>query len=413
MRQYAEQEIRFADEDSFNDQSDTSLDYLMPVLSSAPGFVSGRTNDGSLQSKPFKTRPGYRLPRGPGQFSFDMWSCGAGADTATGALAHTAQTRLLSHGLGGEDLTQVGGVAGASATAGSMPNRTGTGLRGGICRVGQAGDGRCEGQATVMGNPTTDLLTELPDVPDAADVIRAAIMLYPKATLGATKRFLCAFAGTTGMQFLFTGCQLAILGIRIREGEPTRYTFTYNYAYWREFTVATPSGATMEDCDAQNCSGGSWLLQNVGTGTRPTNAENEIAELDITLNLGLAAKPGVTPGLKDCIVGGWVRTKPPGQPAGTLRLVHPYDADLLASWDKDGSDSDAFHFLATLNVGGGTAATEGRSDAIYVPNMFRSGPRMPPFELNGLQYQESMFDLTDGPDNTNELTESFIRIAKS
>jgi hypothetical protein len=412
MATFPQQEIKFADEAVFNEQLSTWT-YMIPVLSVSPSFVSGRMTDRSHQARLFRTRPGYRMPRSGGQITIETFAPGAQVDTASGALAHTWDTKLDADGLGGADLTQVGGVAGATATATSLPNRTGTGLRGGIIRVGQAGDTRAEGQAAVMGNPTTSLLTGLPLAPNATDAVRGCIMLYPKETLGASKRFLVAWADNPGMQYIFSGCQLASWGIRIAHGEPPIKFRTYSYAYWREVTEATPSASALEQCDAAVSAGGSYFLEQVGTATRPSNAEREAAEVEITFNLGLTAKVGEVPGLPLCTVLGWVRTKPQGEPAGTLRLVHPKRTGLEASYDKDGSESELFHFLATLSAGGGTAETEGRHVAIYCPRMYRINERVPPTDWSGLQYQTSWFGIDEGPDETNDLTRSFFRIGVS
>lgn len=409
MATYNEQEIRFADEDAFNDQSDVSLDYRIPVLAVRPTFASGRSTDRSLQNRLYRTRPGYQMPRADGTFEIEMVLCGAQVDTASGALAHTWQTKLLADALGGSDLTGVGGVAGAGATASSMTNATGTRTRGAIVRVGQAGDGRAEGQAAVIGSPSTALLTALPAAPAAGDVVRACIMLFAKQTLGTSKRFLLAFSDNPGMQFFFTGCHCAAVAIRITAGDVPTLVLTYRYAYWRDTTVTTPSAATLEQCDAAVSAGGSYFLQALGTATRPDNAEKQASEIDITLNLGLVTKVGEAPGVRLSQVTGYARSKPPGEPAGTLRLVHPYDPALMASYDKDGSDSDFFHFLATLSVGEGTAETEGRHVAIDLPRIYRIGERVPPTEWNTLQYQTSLFALDEGPDETTDLTRSFAR----
>jgi hypothetical protein len=412
MGTYPQQELRFADENVFNEQL-VSFDYLIPVLAVTPSFVSGRMTDRSLQTRMFHTRPGYRMPRAGGQITIETLACGAQADTKSGALAHTWDTKLDADGLGGSDLTQVGGVAGAGATAAAMANRTGTGLRGGIIRVGQAGDGRAEGQAAVATSPVTDLLTALPAAPSATDEIRASIMLWPRAVMGASKRFCLSFADDADMAFIFSGCHLASWGFRIVHGDVPIKVRTYNYAYWRQVSAPSlPASADLAQCDAAVSGGGSYCLQARGTSTRPANAEAQSAEVELTLNLGLAPKFGEVPGVPLCHITDWVRTKPDG-PAGRLRMVHPYDEALFSSYDKDGSDSDYFHWLATLSAGEGTDATEGRHVQLYAPSMYRIEERMPPTPWSDLQYQTSVFGLQEGPDTTTELSRSFFRIGIS
>lgn len=413
---YDQRKILVASEESFNNQDAVTFDDMLPVLAADAGFVSGRSSDRALQPHLFESRAGYLLPRSNGSFTLRSHACGAQVDTASGVLAHNWDSQLLADGLGGGSLAEVGGVAGASATASSLPNRTGTGLRGGIIRVGVAGDGRAEGQAAVMGNPTTSLLTALPAAPNAGDAVRAAIMVYAAQTLGTSKRFLFEWTGTDEsptIQYAFTGCHLESLALEIAENAVPMWTRTYRYAYWREVEVVTPTDDSLEQCDAATTDGGSYILQTVGTATRPDNAERAAASIEIALNFGLTPLFGQVEGLPGCNIRGFARSKPPGEPAGTLRLVHPFDKDLLESYDKDGSDSDLFHFLATLSVGGGTPETEGRHLAIYCPRLYRIGPRLPPFDWNGELYQESLFGMRNGPDVTNALTKSFFRMGIS
>jgi len=404
---FSEQEVHFADEIAFCEQLQTFTTRIPAIAFRAPNPQSGRATDMSLQSRLAESRPGYQMPRSGGSFEIDVYFCGANADTASGALSATWLQKLLADGLGGGDLTQVGGVAGASATTTTMPNATGTGLRGGIRRVGVAGDGRGNGQAYVSTNPTTTLLTAFDIAPTAGDVLRACQMVYPKETLGATKRFLVGW-NQTDMQYVFHGCQLAGLTVRVVLGDLCLLTLTYNYAYWREITGFTiPSAVTEENCNAAISSGGSYFRQTLATATRAVVANTD---MQLTLNLALSPLRGQG-GLALQPITGWVRDAQ--KPFGTLRLVLPYDVAEGVAYDADGSDTTEKHFLATLSSGGGTAASEGRHVSFYAPRMYPMGSRPAFTDFNGLRYTEVTYGLREGTDTTNDLTRSAIRFGIS
>ncbi len=402
------QEIAFNDEGSFAELLQT-FGTRIPVLDVRPQFPSGRASDGSLQTRLAESRPGFLMPRGPGSIEIDVDACGSLSDTATGALSATWLHTQLSDGLGGGNLAQVGGVAGATASVSALTNGTGTRVRGTVLRVGQKGDGRADGQPAVTDNPTTSLLTSLPGAPNAGDVVRACLMQYPAETLGATKRFLVGWNSTlaAGSQFAFHGCQLAGLAMKIAHGQLTTLTLKYDFAHWRELSGFTvPSGTTLQDCKAAVAAGGSYNLNDVGNATRAIEAASQIA---LTVNLGLADQSdqrGVTQLQR---VTGWVRS---GFSCQLTLTVPPASAN-QTDYDSDGSDSPRKHFLAALSVGGGAAASEGRHFGFYLPNMYPSGPRPTVMQWNGLVYQEKTYTAVEGPDTTNDLTRSAVRFFQS
>lgn len=415
MTTFAQQQLQFADEISFNDQSATSMSKAIPTLSIDAGLVSGRASDRSMQTRLWHTRPGYRMPRSNGQLKFEVLSAGAQVDTSSGALSATALHTLLSNGLGGSDLTGVGGVAGAAASTTAFAAATGTRPRGSLSRIGQAGDGKGEGQATVWGNPNTNLLVAAVGAPGATDKLRACQVAYLKETHAASQRFLLYHANDSAMQYLFTGCVLESWSIKYVSGDVAIETYVYRYAYWRE--VSGLSELSLEQCDSAIAAGGSFMLQTVGTATRQTDNTTKAAEMDVALNLGLVAQIGEVPGLPLCNVLGFVRTRT-GENAGTLRLLYPWEDATQstaggADYEKDGSSTVLKHFLFTLSAGGGAAENEGRHNVGYLPSLYPIGDKPTFKEWNGLPYQERMYALQEGPDTTNNLTRSAFRFGRS
>lgn len=410
MRTFAEQQLQYAVEASFADL-DPTFTAALPIVEGSVRLernVVRTATDRSAQAYLFQARPGYRMPQGLSRLSFDMYGAGAGTDTATGALVATPQHTLLANGLGGGDLTQVGGVAGASASATSVPNRTGTGLRGGIARYGEAFDGRCEGQPAVSGNPVTALLTGLPDAPGATDVIRAGLMAYVTRALGSSMKFLLRFTDDDDMQYSVYGCHLETLSMRFVTGEPILFTYNYLCAWTQEESACAIK--TLAACPASMHSGGSYFLQDRGTATRATEPATEI---EVTLNMGLIAQTGMVAGNHEQTVTGFVRSKPTNDsPAGAVRLVYPHGTAKRTEWVADGADTVRKHLLIAGSVGEGTADTEGRHLAVYMPDLFPIEQKPAFTDWNNLQYQTAMYGFVDGPDETNNLTRSPFRIAQ-
>lgn len=414
MSTFSELEVQFADETVFNEQS-TSFTYRIPVLAVRPTFPGGRDTDRSLQNRLYKTRPGYLTSRSLARLSIDFYLPGANADVASGALPATHWAHiLLKDALGGSNVAGVGGVAGASATATSLPNATGTWPRGSFVRAGQAGDGRAQGQAAVLGATPASLLTALPGVPNAADVLRPSLMAYLTESLGTSKRFLVAHADESGMQFIFSGCHAESVTFRTVMGELIVWTIDYVAAYWRPVTAATPSAATLENCNAQIVAGGQTFVANVGATTRPSSAEDQSSEVSITLNMQLTPRFGQNQGtIRHAHVLGFVRTKDPTTPAGVITIQRPWSGTPWTEFLSDGSNSIQKHILLGLNVGGGSAESEGRSVTIYTPRAYRIGDPPVRTDYQNLKFVTEMFALDEGPDETNDLTQSAFRVGLS
>ena len=406
---YSQQRICFASEDSFNDQSEETMDFRMPIVDVSFNLQGGRSTSMARQKELYNTDPGYLLPRSDGRIRIQFLLCGANADTATGSLVQTAQHKLIADALGGSDLTGVGGVAGASATATSLPNATGTHPRGTIIRVGQAGDGACEGQPTVIGATASALVTGLPASPGATDKLRASLMAYATETLGASKRFLVGFEHDAEMQFLFTGCHCSSMSIVFGSGDVAMVTLEYMYAHWKKPDTSDLAFAlAMEECEAHINAGGSNFWQNRGTATRATEPESKA---ELTFNFGLQPEKGNVPGLSLCNTTGYVRTKAPNTPAATLRITGQWAQTRLDEYGSDGGDTIHKHWLWGNSAGEGTADTEGRHWSCYAPDLFPIETPPTPEPWNDLPYEGSFYALREGPDTTTAMSKSFFRIA--
>lgn len=412
MTQFAKMEICFDDETAFAEAVDT-MTKRIPVIAVRPEFTSGRADDKSLQNRLAETRPGFLMPRG-GTLEIDFYACGANADTASGALPATHWGyHLLKDAFGGGDATEVGGTASGGSTATSLAFSGATLVRGGIIRVGKKKDGRADGQAARIGATTTtpaSLLTALPAAPNAADVIRACLLVYPTETLGTSKRFLISW-GQSGQQYIARGCHAERPVLRITHGGEPMWTIRYQVAWWEEVSGITfPIGLTLENCNWAVSAGGSYFLEAVGTTTR---AVSDTVTLEIAFpGMGLRAK--TTQGGRSLQpITGFERLKDAEGPWGTLSIAIPASEAERLEYDADGSDSVEKHFLATFSAGDGNASGEGRHLSMYCPRMYYIGARPTFTNWNGLLYTPVMFGLREGTDTTNDLTRAPVMFGMS
>lgn len=319
----------------------------------------------------------------------------------TGALTETWQQDLIGDGLGGNATSQVGGVLSGTPTTISLPFTGATLLRGGIVRVGAKADGRADGQAAVVGSAITtpaSLLTALPAAPAAADVLRAAMLAYHSegATLG-TKRFAVLHA-TTGAQYFLFGCQLSGVKVVMPVGGKPTMELEYEVAYYERSALSYPNSLALQSHDCAPITGGSFFLQDVGTTTRALKNVAEL-ELDIALGLDPIKAIGGAAAYQDTV--GWARTGCDVH----VRARMPWESSFETLFDTENPSYTKKHMLVTLNTG------NGRSVGFYAPSCFLEGQRPDyPVQVGNQNYVETYWRCSEGPDETNELTRSAIRL---
>lgn len=401
MAVYATREILEEDEASFcvNAESIGSLTYdkRLPVKEATFEPIQERIPDAALQNRQNERRPGYLGVR---ECKVTLTFPWYGHNTAaTGALTETVLHELLSDGLGGSDLTGVGGAVGATGpTAVSLgTNHTGTLTRGSVVVVGAKGDARGDGQAAVLDDQATagDLLTALPAAVAAADVIYATQVQYPTESLSVTKRFLIGW-DDTGAQYHALGCQLETLTLNIPIGGEPEIILGYRGAYWDQGAVTVPSGTAQETSNWAPVAGGSMFLQTVGTTTRATITP---ASLALTVELGLV--PNMGPGGAGTYqhITGWERTmaKP------SLEITVPWSTTYQTLFRTDGSNTTHKHVLFGFNP------TPGRVAGFYLPRVSVEGSHPSFTDNDGLLYQAVTLQGREGTDTTNDLTRSAFR----
>lgn len=404
---FATQEVHFSDEGAFCENADSpgtnTYSKRIPVLSVDSGPPDqDRQADGSLQSRQNESRPGFLGPKGGGEFGFTTHLPGYGATTASGALAETWFQQLLSDGLGGSNVAEVGAACTAGSDATYFTYATGgTAVAHGAIRVGAKGDGRADGQFVVPGSidafRNVTLLTAMAGTPTNADTMFAAQVAYPIETVGVSKRF---WHGRTdsGAQYHFLGCHLNSLKMNFPIGGLPTVNWGYRYAYWARSAIAMPTASSMEVCEVAPIAGGSVYLQTVGTATRSVISPSEI---NLSLDIGLAEQVGPAAGM------------------GTYQYIHNFSrlrciptVSFLVPWSTtydgslytaDGTDTTHKHILVSLSCGNSTAC------GFYLPRCYPVGP-VPAIEnYNGMSYQRLTYRGREGAVTTSDLTRSAIR----
>lgn len=404
---FATREIHYGDETSFaenaNSPSTNTFSHRMTVLSIDSGPPDqDRQTDGSLMSRQNDSRPGFLGAKGGGTFEFTTYWPGYGATTASGALAETWFQDLLGDGLGGSDVTEVGGAITACSDATYFTySASGSPLAiaHGAIRVGTKGDGRNDGQflipASVDGSRNVTLLTAAGAAVSTADTMYAAQIAYPIETLGNSKRFYFGWT-TTGAQYQFMGCHLDGLTFNFPFGALPTVKWRYRYAYWARDARPVPSTSSMDTLDVAPVAGGSVFFQTLGTATRATISPSEIT---LSLDMGLAEQAGPSTGTYQYISGySRLRCVP------TLSLLVPWSTTYEgAAYTTDGNSTTDKHILVSLSCGDGTAV------GFYMPNAYPVGPLPTYEEYNGLLYQRLTFRGREHTTVTNDRTRACIR----
>jgi hypothetical protein len=350
-----------------------------------------------------------------GRFSFSIDAYGHGSAT-TGALTQTNLSKLLAHVFGTDDWTQVGGLLTTGTNdANTLTSTNTTLLTGGLVRVGALGDGRAEGQASVLLDATSayELGVDLPAAPTTADSVRAMGLVYPisnpssalltssGAAFNNTLRFVLCSAN---LAFVARGC--ACVSVTLEplgpEGVP-RWTFSFAAACWEPIgSVTFPSTTATADKAPSPCTAGSLHIQAKATTTRATYEVREFA-IDFDHQLAPIFGPG---GLTDGQnVIGWCRK--PSKPKITLAFQAEAQTATPTWWQlfkTDPNSVTAREILYTANP------IDGRALAIYAPNAKPCGVVPSQGSIDGMNYVRAAFQAMTNTDTTNELTLSPWRI---
>ncbi len=363
-------------------------------------LVNQRDADGSSQSRLAERAWSHKGAR-EATLTFSQYIVGHGADP-TGALTKTQQMGLLGDGLGGYS-GGTSGVASGVPTTTSVPYSSGTFAAEQVLRFGSVGDGRAEGTPSITTASSTPaaLRFALPAAPNAADVVRAAMMAYhvEGATL-QSKRFWVRHRDTAA-NWVLAGGQLSGLRYTLPINGKGTIEYTYRLAYHDRNTSTFPATAAAS-YDCAPIAGGGCLLQDVGTTTRNTINPAQVS-LNVNLDLSpIVGQPGSGGGAYQYITG-WTRT---GFGA-TCELTIPWTTSYASFWSTENASNTAKNLLWWANTANGRSYGFALRYARPIGDDFAR-----PMNVNGQLYTKLMLDAGEHTVTTNDLTRaSFVHWA--
>jgi hypothetical protein len=396
-------EVLANDEGSFgenaNDPSSNTFSTRLPVLEATFTPLNERgMSDETLQSRLHERLPGYQGPR-EGELTLRMPFAGHGL-TAAGSLTANWIYDLLRKALGGGDAASVGDLDEGSGTVSQLKVTGGTFTDGTIVRVGANGDGRGGGHAAVIdayASPNLDLLTDIPVAANAGDVIYASMVAHADENLGVSQRFLVGF-NTTGAQWHAMGCNAKAMTLNFPIGGLPEVEITYHVAYWDRSAVVIPSGTALPLHKSAAITGNDLYYQTVATSTRGTLQVTELT-LDVNMELVVKRTTGGA-GLYQVVTG---YEQGPIRPELSI-TVQDWESSFETLWDTDGSDSVLKHVLFE------STRQDGRTVGFYLPEVYSIGPRPTFADAESILAVQARFAATEGPDTTNDLTRSNLRL---
>jgi hypothetical protein len=381
----------------FGEDVDTTATRLRPIGKVELDLQQPGQKQEILRQYPNEGVAFVRMPQA-GTISFTKNLTGLGS-TAAGAAPASALATFLGTVFG---TTATGLATGTTATGGTATVPTTTAASGAtagsLVKVGVKGDGRADGQwAAVASHSGSDLtlLTALPVAPDNGDVVYASRMVYgyqnpSTASDIASVRFRYQSAR---QQYVMHGCYPTGAELMIAVGEVPRVKLTYAVAHWETANDTFPSAVSVQDFTAAPVAGGSLFMNTVGTATRAT-----LAARSVTFSLGMnnQAEIGTNAAGAYQIVTGAMR--------GPESMNVEFVVDAEAAGSETYLELAAQHALYTMST------VDGRSLALYWPNLRQTEQRPTQFDDGGILRMRLKFEATTGATTTTDLTMSPWRL---
>lgn len=363
-----------------------------------PADIQERISQPITQQYAEEGKMGVRGPWNESGFSVTLALTGHGGTTA-GALTATDLYTLLVNAIGAGSTDSDGGTVTTPTDASTFTTTGATLESGNLIRVGVLGDGRGEGQFVAVNNiSTASLLTALSATPNAADVVYAALNVYPAESTGATITSTRWLLQTANGQWSAKGCFPTAISFQgLQAGEIPTVTITYGVSRWAEANETFPDATATDAKDSSIVAAGSCFIQDVGTVTRQTFSMRQWS-----LNIDLQVQPLMGPGGLDSYqtIVGAVRTRcaasisitVDAEASGTNSLLSMYTAGVMQ------------HVLISLSV------ADGKALGFYFKNC-RPLKYVNQESIDGLNRRSISFEALTGPVTTSEETMASFNLA--
>ncbi len=357
-------------------------------------------------------QPGVKGTYG-GEFEIEMKLTGHGSTTA-GAISLNVLETLLGQALGA---VAAASSSGTTATAGGTATALNVALASGyiagnlIGPIGSIGDGRGNGQFSVVSSHSAsviNLLVAIDVLLNNGDVIRNPAVAYtiedPTANhaMASTRwRFQSG-----NLQYDCRGCFIKKIVISgIGPGEEPTVRFTFGVSYFEEVAAAFPNATSVQTFPHAPVANGSLFIANYGTPTRtPDVTKLNARSFSLTWELNVVTRKGTGGVNPNQDIIGATRTRSQGS---VEFVIDAPDAtttpDLVTKWNASGQP---LHLAYTW----GAADTLG--GALYSPYVVPDGDRPVQFDSGGINSYRFKGRLGADRTKSTAVERSALRIAQ-
>lgn len=397
--------LEYEPETSFCENVTTFATHRIPVLEAIDpsGLVWDKVESMRVEQYMHGGSQHVRMSKG-GSFRTKIDIAGHGATTAGSPTLDQIET-FKGYVFGNVGLsasastTLTGGTATAPTTTAS-----GTFAAGGLCFIGELGDGDGDGQMypiSTHATTTLNLLAALNGAPVNGAVLYPAAQFYfheaPSTIAGCTTsvpglrfRFLNA-----DVQYQCHGCFPTAVSITgLNPNERPQMEVTWEVSYWTSGAAlgTYPSAVTSNQYNPAQIQSGSLFMNAVGTATRVLRTFRELS-LDIQLGMVKLAGPG----------GVFADQRWIGCRRVPSSISVSWVEDASAAVEAFGSGTTSYHLCYTAST------TPGSRFGFYMPKVcFKTVPVQ--FTHDGINRMRLVGQAYTGGTTTNDLTLSAFRM---
>lgn len=346
-------------------------------------------------------------PQG-GEISFDLMLPGHGSSMAGAGLALTALETFLGYVFGNSALSAAAGTTVSSATDADtwVTAASGTFSPKSIAFVGTLGDGRGNGQATLISThsgTTMQTLTELDAAPASPDVVTSAALIYPQQT-AATIRSLRFEWLTANQCYQMHGCYPMRWAFRgLFRGHPV-ISLTFGVSRWKPSAGTFPTVTSQDVHNSAPTAAGSWHFQVYGTDTRQ---KYSLRDFNLTWNAAVQAQsgPGGVTAYQE-IITAYRRHEP-----GAIMIEFVVDAETVTAtptWYDRWRNESTVDYQAILSLNG---AASGQRVAIAFPHLYFTEEAVRQEVRDGINREVVRMIACADTSGTNDLTRAPVIIA--
>lgn len=407
--------LRYTAEATFCDTAQTAFGTRLAIKEriDVSGLKHNRIPSGRVVQRFQEDTPHLLGPK-EGEIVTELYVTGHGSSTV-GSGPHSLGdlATLLGLVVGGSIMTASASTTATGGTAAVPTTAAASGLlAGGLVFCGALGDGRGNGQASVVSAHAANSLTLLAAL-DAAmnngDNIRVAENVYfvenptnANATLPSVR-----FEYLSGNDHVrMWGCWPKSIQFTLSNAALPTARVTWGVSDWSFASTTFPTTTTMQTFPAAPICGGSFFKNTVVTGTPTTTRQKlNVREFTLTITLNNLPQTGPGGGQYQQIIG--VRRGP-----ATIDFEYVVDADTTTATPTEVTNFEddsqqIHHVLYTMS------AADSKAVAIYMPSCIYIGEKPVQYDMSGLNCRRVRMRAKTGNSTASEVTLSALRMGLS